>query len=149
MNVVINVSPSSGAPIYLQIVQQLRYQIASGRLRPGSELPPIRQLAEQLLTNPNTVARAYRELEQEGLLTSRVGSGTRVSDRGSPLALEERRRVLCEYIDALLAVAKQLNFELEETIDVLRARHTLMGTGEETRYSKKTPSVQKKEGNHE
>ena len=130
MNVVIHISSNSGTPIYLQIVQQLRYQLASGRLLPGDELPPIRTLAERLLTNPNTVARAYRELESEGLLTSRVGSGTRVSDRGSRLALDERIRILGEYADTMLAVARQLNFTLEDSMETLRVRYAHMRSGE-------------------
>jgi GntR family transcriptional regulator len=129
--VVVHIAPNSGTPIYLQIVQQLRYQIASGRLTPGDDLPTIRAFAEQLLTNPNTVGRAYRELEQEGLVVSRVGSGTRVSDRGSPLALEERRRILSDYADSLLAVAGQLKFSLDEAIEMLKARYARMGTYEQ------------------
>ena len=67
----IHISPSDGLPIYLQIVNQVKYLVASGRLAPGEELPPIRTLAEQLVVNPNTVARAYRELESAGIVTKR------------------------------------------------------------------------------
>ena len=86
----IHISPNDGVPIYLQIVNQVKYQVASGRLEPGEELPPIRVLAEQLVVNPNTVARAYRELEQAGVVTKRRTAGTYVSDTGSPLARRER-----------------------------------------------------------
>ena len=72
----IHISPSNGIPIYVQIVNQVKYLVASGRLAASDELPPIRTLAEQLLINPNTVARAYRELEQAGILVSRRGAGT-------------------------------------------------------------------------
>src|SRR5690242_21773564 len=82
----IHVSPSDGVPIYLQIVNQVKYLVASGRLEAGQELPPIRTLAEQLLVNPNTVARAYRELEIAGVVEKRRTAGTYVSAAPSPLA---------------------------------------------------------------
>ena len=72
----IHITSSDGVPIYLQIVNQVKYLVASGRLSPGEELPPIRTLAEQLLVNPNTVARAYRELETAGVVTKRRTAGT-------------------------------------------------------------------------
>src|SRR5437870_10189401 len=86
----IHLSPNDGVPIYLQIVNQVKYLVASGRLQPGEELPPIRVLAEQLLINPNTVARAYRELEAAGVVTKRRTAGTYVSEQGSPLARRAR-----------------------------------------------------------
>src|SRR3954452_3355241 len=92
----IHLSPQDGVPIYLQIVTQVKYLIASGRLQAGEELPPIRTLAEQLLINPNTVARAYRELETAGVVTKRRTTGTYVSGTGSRLAREERLRILTE-----------------------------------------------------
>ena len=76
----LHISASDGVPIYLQIVNQVKYLVASGRLAPGEELPPIRVLAEQLVVNPNTVARAYRELEPAGVVTKRRTAGTYVSD---------------------------------------------------------------------
>lgn len=110
----IHINPNDAIPIYKQVIKQLRYLIASGQMRPGDEMPPIRKLAQELLINPNTVARAYRDLEQEGLLQSRQGSGTVVADSGSPLSLEVRREILSERIDALLAEARQLKFTSEE-----------------------------------
>jgi GntR family transcriptional regulator len=67
----IHIATNDGLPIYLQIVNQIKYAVASGRLAPGDELPPIRVLAERLLINPNTVARAYRELETAGIVEKR------------------------------------------------------------------------------
>jgi GntR family transcriptional regulator len=84
---------SDGVPIYQQIVNQVRYLVASARLKTGDELPPIRVLADQLLVNPNTVARAYRELETAGIVEKRRTAGTYVSDQGSPLARRERRQL--------------------------------------------------------
>src|SRR6516225_6690579 len=105
----IHISPHDGVPIYQQIVNQVKYLVAAGRLAPGEELPAIRVLAEQLEVNPNTVARAYRELEVAGLVTKRRTAGTYVSDAGSPLARRERRKILTQRIDALLAEARQLD----------------------------------------
>jgi GntR family transcriptional regulator len=122
----IHISPSDGVPIYLQIVNQVKYQVASGRLTAGVELPPIRVLAEQLLVNPNTVARAYRELELAGVVTKRRTAGTYVSDAGSPLARRERMRILTERIDALLAEARQMNISTEEIVELLRQRDDAM-----------------------
>ena len=107
----IHISANDGVPIYLQIVNQVKYLVAAGRLVPGDETPPIRKLAEQLLVNPNTVARAYRELERDGILTSRQGAGTRVSAGGSPLSDAEKTRILSERADALLAEAGQLGHQ--------------------------------------
>ena len=118
----LHINASDGTPIYLQIVQQIKSLVASGRLAPGEELPPIRTLAEQLQVNPNTVAHAYRELERDGLVTKRRTAGTYVSDTGSPLARRERLKILTERIDALLAEAHQMNIDVEEVIGLLRQR---------------------------
>jgi GntR family transcriptional regulator len=122
----IHLSKDDGVPIYLQIVNQVKYLVASGRLAAGEELPPIRTLAERLVVNPNTVARAYRELEKAGLLATRRTAGTYVADGVSPLARRERIRILTERIDALLAEAHQLAVPLEEIIDLLRQREAAL-----------------------
>ena len=118
----IHLSHRDGVPTYLQIVQQVKHLVASGRLQVGEELPPIRVLAQQLLINPNTVARAYRELETAGIVAKRSTTGTYVSDAGSPLARRERLRILTERIDALLVEARQLNIDTDEILDLLRQR---------------------------
>jgi GntR family transcriptional regulator len=122
----IHISPTDGVPIYLQIVNQVKYLVASGRLAPGEELPAIRVLADRLVVNPNTVARAYRELELAGVVTKRRTAGTYVSDAGSPLARRERLRILTERVDALLAEARQMNVSTEEVVELLRQRDGAM-----------------------
>ena len=122
----IHISTNDGVPIYLQIVNQVKYLVACGRLAPGEELPPIRGLAEQLLVNPNTIARAYMELERDGIVSKRHGSGTYVSDAGSPLARKERIKILSERADALLAEAHHLNVDLDSVIDLLKQRRKLL-----------------------
>jgi GntR family transcriptional regulator len=75
-------NPSSGVPIYLQLMEQVKHSIETGALRPGEQLPGIRPLAEELVINPNTVAKAYRELEHEGVIELRHGAGAFVSANG-------------------------------------------------------------------
>ena len=74
-------NPSSGVPIYLQLMEQVKHAIATGALKPGEQLPSIRPLAEELVVNQNTVAKAYRELEHEGVIELRQGAGAFVSDK--------------------------------------------------------------------
>jgi GntR family transcriptional regulator len=126
----LHVSPKDPVPIYQQIVTQIKHMVASGRLRPGDVVPPIRVLAEQVLINPNTVARAYRELESAGILASRRGSGTQVSVKGSPLGYTERLRVLTERVEGLLVDADQLDFSVEDVIELIRERNRLLGASE-------------------
>ena len=118
----IHLSEDSGVPIYLQIVNQVKYLVASQRLVAGQELPAIRTLAEQLLVNPNTVARAYRELEQAGVVTTRRTAGTFVADNAVTMARRQRMRILGERVDALLAEARQLDVSIDEVIDLVRER---------------------------
>ena len=122
----IHISPQDGVPIYLQIVNQVKYLVASGRLAPGEEMPAIRVLAERLVVNPNTVARAYRELEVAGVVEKRRTAGTYVSGVGSPLARRERLKILTERIDALLAEARQLGIRTDEVVELLRQRDEIL-----------------------
>lgn len=124
----IHISSNGGVAIYLQIVNQIKYLVASGRLTPGEELPPIRVLAERLLINPNTVARAYRELEMAGMVEKRRTAGTYVSDQGSPLARRERVKILTERIDALLAEARQMDIAFEDVVKLVEQRNLAMQT---------------------
>jgi GntR family transcriptional regulator len=124
----IHISANDGVPIYLQIVNQIKYLIASGRLKAQEELPPIRVLAERLIINPNTVARAYRELETAGLVEKRRTAGTYVSDQGSPLARRERVKILTERIDALLAESRQMDVHFDELVKLVEQRDKAMQT---------------------
>ncbi len=125
----IHISPHDGVPIYQQIVNQVKYLTASGRLAAGEQLPPVRKLAEQVLVNPNTVARAYRELEQAGVLSTRRGAGVFVAEGVSPLSRREQNRILNERLDQLLAEARQMDVDIETLVKLLRQRNTKMGDG--------------------
>lgn len=118
----IQVSTADGVPIYLQIINQIKYQISSGVLRPGDEMPPIRTLAETLMVNPNTVARAYRELQQVGLLENKRTAGTYVSQGESPLSHQEKRRILEERIDSLLTESHQLRVPFATVLEWIKER---------------------------
>ena len=124
MDITINVT--DGVPIYRQIVNQVKYLVASGLLQPGEELPPIRTLALQLKVTPNTIVKAYHELEISGVVHKRQGSGTFVSEGRLKLALRERRRVIEQRIDALLAEAHHLNFTAEDILRMVRERKAAM-----------------------
>jgi len=119
----IHISTHDGVPVYLQIVNQVKYLAAAGRLAAGEELPSVRTLAEQLVINPNTVARAYLELERAGVVVKRHGSGTYVSEEGSPLARKERMKLLTQRADALLAEAGHMDVALDEVITLIKDRH--------------------------
>lgn len=122
----IHISPHDGVPIYQQIVNQIKYLVSSGRLAAGEELPAIRVLAEKLIVNPNTVARAYRELESAGIVEKRRTAGTYVSDQGSPLARRERVKILSGRIDALLAEAQHMGVTVEDVVKLVQQRHAAM-----------------------
>lgn len=119
----IHISTHDGVPVYLQIVNQVKYLVAAGRLAPGEEMPSVRALAEQLVINPNTVARAYLELERAGLVVKRHGSGTYVSEEGSPLARKERLKILTQRADALLAEAQHMDVALDEILTLINERY--------------------------
>lgn len=124
----IHIASNDGVPIYLQIVNQIKYLIAAGRLTAGEEIPPIRVLAEQLVINPNTVARAYLELERAGLVAKRQGAGTYVAAAGPVLPRREKLKVLAKRLDSLLAEAAHLDVPLDEVVELLRERHETMHT---------------------
>jgi len=85
-------NPSSGVPIYLQLMEQVKHAIETGALRPGEQLPGMRPLAEELVINPNTVAKAYRELEHEGIIELRHGAGAFVSAIAQAKKLTDKLR---------------------------------------------------------
>ena len=116
--------PKSGVPIYRQIQDQVRYGIASGRLRPGEQLPTVRALAVDLAVNPNTVIKAYTELERHGFLTTEQGSGTFVAPLPAVvLAPEERQAKLRALCAEFLGQVAQYGFGPD---DVLRAVRKLL-----------------------
>jgi GntR family transcriptional regulator len=110
----------TGVPVYRQLIDQVRTGIASGALTAGDQLPTVRQLAVDLEINPNTVMRAYRELELGGLLETHQGTGTFISDKKPEKKTAERERQLAQLAGEFAARAGAAGFTLEEVIDRLR-----------------------------
>ena len=110
----------TGVPVYRQLIDQVRTGIASGSLTAGDQLPTVRQLAVDLAINPNTVMRAYRELELGGLLETHQGTGTFISDKKLEKKAAERERQLGQMAGEFAARAGAAGFTLEEVIDRLR-----------------------------
>jgi GntR family transcriptional regulator len=119
----IRLSNTNGLPVYRQIVNQVKYLVASGRLQAGQELPTLRTLAERLVINPNTVVHAYGELEREGVIVRRHGSGTYVADTATKVSRREATQTLTDKIDSLLVDASHLQVQLEDILEILRERH--------------------------
>ena len=104
----------NGAPIYRQIIQQIEYAILSGRIQPGDRLPTIRSLAVELKTNPNTIAKAYNELEIRGILATQVGSGTYISDKKPVLEDDSLKRKIREVAGRFIQEMRDLGVEKKE-----------------------------------
>jgi len=106
--------PANAAPIYRQIIQQIEYAILSGRMRPGDRLPTIRSLAVDLKTNPNTIARAYGELEIRGVLATQVGSGTYIADKKPVMEDDSLNRKIREVLGRFVQEMRDLGVEKRE-----------------------------------
>ena len=101
---IFRINPQSGVPMYLQLIDQVRHAIESGALRPGDQLPGIRKVAEDMVMNPNTVAKAYREMEHAGLIVLRHGAGAFVADHHPAVqarAVQKARSVVHRAVLAL------------------------------------------------
>lgn len=111
---------SSGVPFYRQIIQQIEHAILARKLEPGDRLPTIRALAVELKINPNTIARAYGELEIRGVVVTQVGSGTYISDRRPDPEDEERSRRLVALVARFIRDAEALGADRDEVLDLVR-----------------------------
>lgn len=118
----LHISTASRTPIYQQLAQQIREAIARGELQPEASLPSVRQLSRELVVNPNTVARAFTELEREGLLISRPGRGIYVAQPRNDLTRAARDRRLTEQLDRWLTEAVHLGYSAEEVLRLVDKR---------------------------
>jgi GntR family transcriptional regulator len=102
----LQLNPSSGVPLYLQLIEQIKHAIESGAMRAGDQLPSVRQMAEELMINPNTVVRAYRELEHEGVIELKQGSGAFIRESIVPRAklMQKAQTVVQQTLDRLEAL---------------------------------------------
>jgi GntR family transcriptional regulator len=118
----IQLDVKSGVPFYRQIIDQVKSAIATGRLEAGDRLPTVRQLAVDLSVNPNTVSRAYTELELTGLVETHMGSGTFVGQKKVEQDEVERRRILDEISQEFLSRASSHGFTLDDILENLEQR---------------------------
>ena len=112
--------PKSGVPFYKQIILQIEMAIADGRLRTGDQLPTVRGLAVDLSLNPNTVARAYNELEIRGIVTTQQGSGTYISDKRIEMSDVEREKVLAEMVRTFVSNASSYGFSIKDIVEYFK-----------------------------
>src|SRR5512142_11463 len=112
----------TGKPVYLQLVDQVRYAAASGALRPGDPLPSIRPLAEELRVNRNTIAKAYTELESQGVIETLPGKGCFLKANHSPFSREVKHKLLLTEIDEAVVTAHHLQVDREKFLALVKER---------------------------
>jgi len=117
----IRVDPSSNVPVFQQVVNEVKSAIARGAIMPGEVIPSVRQMAADTLLNPNTVAKAYRELEREGIVYTRRGLGIFVAERAGPLTRTDRREELNDRIRKLIAEARRAGMTTQEIRSLVEA----------------------------
>src|SRR4051812_38335018 len=131
----------AGKPVYLQLVDQVRYAAASGMLRPGEPLPGIRPLAEELRVNRNTIAKAYAELEGQGIVETQPGKGVYLKANHSPFTKVVRDKLLLKEIDEAVVTAHHLQINRDTFLEMVKERldHFERLASEEQQSSKTTP----------
>ena len=131
----------AGKPVYLQLVDQVRYAAASGMLRPGEPLPGIRPLAEELRVNRNTIAKAYAELESQGIVETQPGKGCFLKANHSPFTKTVRDNLLLKEIDEAVVTAHHLQINRDTFLEMVKERldHFERLASEEPQSSKTTP----------
>jgi GntR family transcriptional regulator len=116
------IDPRSGVPFYRQIIDQVKYGVARGVLKPGNQLPTVRQLAVDLSVNPNTVARAYQELEIRGIVATQMGTGTFISQQEVDISEVEKQRMLDSVCTEMLSRAASYGLTLDDVLTCLAGR---------------------------
>jgi len=112
----------TGKPVYLQLVDQIRYAAASGGLRVGEPLPSIRPLAEELRVNRNTIAKAYAELESQGVIETIPGKGCFLKENNTPFTKPVRQKILLKEIDEAVVAAHHLQVDRTDFLDLVKER---------------------------
>jgi GntR family transcriptional regulator len=113
----IRIDNASDRPVYQQIIDQVKRDIALGRLVRDERLPTVRQLAEQLAINPNTIAKAFRQLEQEGIIATKAGAGAFVANLDSSLSRAVRRKLICEELERVVVEAFHMQIDRATLVD--------------------------------
>jgi GntR family transcriptional regulator len=112
---------ASDRAVYLQIIDQVKRDIALGRLAREERLPTVRQLSQQLTINPNTIAKAYRQLEQEGIIVTRSGAGAFIANLDSMLSRAVRRKLICDELERIVVEAFHMQIDRETMTDWFHA----------------------------
>ena len=118
----LRIDSTNGVPLYLQIAKEVKHSIAIGSLKPGEQIPSVREIALQITVNPNTVAKAYRELEARGIVETRRGTGTFVSEKITDVTQEERQEIISGLMDKAIDEARHLQMSEDEMTDLLMER---------------------------
>ena len=118
-NITFSLDPTNGVPIYRQIIRQIEYGILSERMKPGDRLPTIRSLAVALKINPNTIAKAYNELEIKGILVTQVGSGTYISDKKPADEEDRKNQKVLEILSRFMQEMKGLGIDKKELLSLI------------------------------
>lgn len=134
---IFQVNFKSGKPVYLQVVDQIKSAAASGALQAGEPLPSIRPLAEELRVNRNTIAKAYGELESQGVIETLPGRGCFLKENNSPLKKDVRRKLLIEEIDQAIVQAHHLQVPRGEFIELVRERFDTLEEKQRSRENHK------------
>jgi GntR family transcriptional regulator len=113
----VRIDHASDRPVYLQIMDQVKRDIALGHLLRDERLPTVRQLAQDLAINPNTIAKAYRQLEQEGVIVTKAGAGAFVSGLDSALSRAVRKRIICEELERIVVEAFHMQIDKDTLIE--------------------------------
>ena len=119
---ILQVDFQAGKPVYIQLADQIRYAAASGRLRPGEPLPSLRPLAEELRINRNTIAKAYAELESQGIIETIPGKGFFLRKNNSPFSEDVRQRLLRTEIDQAVVMAHHLQVGRQKFLGLVEER---------------------------
>jgi len=114
------IDSASDRAVYLQIIDQVKRDVALGRLAKEERLPTVRQLAQQLAINPNTIAKAYRQLEQEGIIVTRSGAGAFIANLDSLLSKSVRRKLICDDLERIVVEAFHMQIDKETITDWFR-----------------------------
>ena len=118
---VFRLDASSGVPFYRQIIDQVLLAVGEGRIKPGTQLPTVRQLAVDLSVNLNTVAKAYREMEIRGIVQTQQGTGTFIAERTGSKT-REKRKAMQDLVDRLIANGEALGIPIEDLVEALSER---------------------------
>ncbi len=112
--------PKSGVPYYKQVILQVEMAIADGRLTTGDQLPTVRSLAVDLKINPNTISRAYREMEIRGIVNTQQGTGTFISEKEIEISAVEREKILASLVRDFVIKANSYGIDMDQVIDYLQ-----------------------------